>query len=880
MTDFLIEQNNFGAGILSPEFIARDELETYAAGLFDAVNVLVTEEAGVKRRPGIHYARTLTGVVPKDLSDGSSLARGNAFGLKYVEGSPDQVEILISGDIIDGHINVEESFSGPLDFTPEVAVVPEGLVLTQKPVHNSFPVKPDDPIVRPPSVLDSPPQTESFIVQRSGDDVYFAASGTLFSCTKEWSDDLFWGDSQSPECRAYVRFQRSGSTGSVTYYLIYPIMDHKPFGSIDVVYPDDGAFGGISEVPTLIANAPPNVRVQVKDFGWFIGDDPTLRLIRTNNAADSGFATMTSSEIRGVNSIVATSAISGFGGNLVALMQGSGRPRSVPGDIFNPDVAMRQGNVVIQFHQKRVDSLVLRLRPTKNADSIQGRGNPQRVRTSDPLVSLLANVTLKNTNYQIFGVRDEITFEQTPPDIIRQDTIQSVLSNIQLANTGLTSSSAKISGVNESAPLLAIRYGATPISRTGNGVVIAQHQDRLWVGNLEQFPTRIWASVLGEFNRFSPTAIGVDALGNSGYSDLVTAKEGFAFDVVGAENSQLQAMVSSGLSMLLFFSSSLFAVEPGSEGLGIGPGNFRVRKITDIDCGTPHPQLGKGQEVFFSSGDGKRLYVVKAESGGWTIRDVGLQGRHLLGDNGGIAQIAVTRYPDMHIWIRCNNGALLSCTWKPDHGIAAWTRHTLPFTGADYRIKSWRHGTDEVLYFLEIGFNAAEHRRGRTTYNLYQMVLTAGQTRGAMSSYQYRDSSAAENGDAGEQIVYQNFTSEIILLGVPRSLVPRGSSRLMMHNPTLKRIAVTLQAMKTIETGAGTDGAWATRTLVESKEVMLDPDASADARLFSGNFLWEDVASLTPATHDEIGQARFRVTDTMPMNILKVLRTGSASVKN
>ena len=110
MPSFTYEINNFASGILSPEFLHRDDLDIFHSGLKDAVNVIVTEEGSIVRRPGIQKVAPFTLPADIEIEVGSVSAISGAGSTLFDiirQGSDEQLVLICSNLVPNGAYDLD-----------------------------------------------------------------------------------------------------------------------------------------------------------------------------------------------------------------------------------------------------------------------------------------------------------------------------------------------------------------------------------------------------------------------------------------------------------------------------------------------------------------------------------------------------------------------------------------------------------------------------------------------------------------------------------------------------------------------------------------------------------------------------------------------------
>ncbi len=189
--------------------------------------------------------------------------------------------------------------------------------------------------------------------------------------------------------------------------------------------------------------------------------------------------------------------------------------------------------------------------------------------------------------------------------------------------------------------------------------VCAFFEQRLVLARSDNQPTTFWGSDTGQYNAFSRHSPIEDA-------------DSYEFTLASGEMNEIHWIVP--LNDLIMGTSG-GEWKAGGGGAAVTPANINARIQSWYGC-SPLPPLVVGRSVVFAGRSGKTLrdFAYSLEADGYSGRDLTGYASHLF-VNREIVGLCYQQEPSGVIWVVMSDGALLSCTYAPDEGVVAWSRH-------------------------------------------------------------------------------------------------------------------------------------------------------------------------------------------------------------
>lgn len=186
------------------------------------------------------------------------------------------------------------------------------------------------------------------------------------------------------------------------------------------------------------------------------------------------------------------------------------------------------------------------------------------------------------------------------------------------------------------------------------------HNQRLVVGGALDFPNRIAASNLGEFEYFE-------------YHSPRRADDAFVIDLDSGERNVVRHILSTQSGILVMTSAAEILVSDG--GLGFSVENLQTLPQSRIGSTKQKPLKIDNQLLIIAQ---KTRYVYSLaynnDANGYLPMELSILSRDLL-KSGNIRDWCYQSKPDSIVWAVTFDGRLLSCTYVPEHKVVAWSWH-------------------------------------------------------------------------------------------------------------------------------------------------------------------------------------------------------------
>lgn len=256
---------------------------------------------------------------------------------------------------------------------------------------------------------------------------------------------------------------------------------------------------------------------------------------------------------------------------------------------------------------------------------------------------------------------------------------------------------------------------------TGTQEVILYHNGRMFVMGARGEPRTIRGSALGDFRRWNEVLLG---------DDLAPIRVDLA--------SQHDETIFWGISardLFVFTRSAEWVVSGSGESAAITPLSVTARVVSRVGCMRHVPPIQVGNAVVFAkASNGRPAAIVPDGSGGYTTTDIAESARHLF-DDSPVKMMAYADEPGKLLWVCLEDGTLLSCTFIPEKGMAAWAKHGLADGALVKDITVVRENNEDWLYLVtssdwgnyierlassrNANYRNAVHLDRSTTYNGY-----------------------------------------------------------------------------------------------------------------------------------------------------------------
>lgn len=218
---------------------------------------------------------------------------------------------------------------------------------------------------------------------------------------------------------------------------------------------------------------------------------------------------------------------------------------------------------------------------------------------------------------------------------------------------------------------------------TGYPYAVMFWQNRLTFGGNLSRPNDIDASVIGDFTNFAPTAA----------DGTVVATNAISWSISDDQVNAVKALVPVGsaaaMQLGIYTSAGETVMQPATTTQALGPTNVQVYRETSYGSNQVRPlRIGKSALFFNRAGRKLHEWTFSWQQNGYVGPDLAVRSEHLT--RGGVAEMAYQKTPYGILWMRRNDGRLVSMTYLRDEAVVAWAQHALGgnFYGGPARVES------------------------------------------------------------------------------------------------------------------------------------------------------------------------------------------------
>ena len=188
---------------------------------------------------------------------------------------------------------------------------------------------------------------------------------------------------------------------------------------------------------------------------------------------------------------------------------------------------------------------------------------------------------------------------------------------------------------------------------------------RILAGSVDR-PATIWGSSVELHDNFDEVILADDS-------------DAYEFTLAGRLRQVVRWFADLG-NLLVGASGGVWLVQGSGEGEIITPNSIWAHVVFNKGVSDLLP-VDTGDSVFFTELKGGHPYVVeKGPQGGFRFTDVSLLSSHFF-DGYTVVDWAYSDNPHRILWVARSDGALLSFTYIPEIGIAAWCQHEIAGDG-------------------------------------------------------------------------------------------------------------------------------------------------------------------------------------------------------
>lgn len=189
------------------------------------------------------------------------------------------------------------------------------------------------------------------------------------------------------------------------------------------------------------------------------------------------------------------------------------------------------------------------------------------------------------------------------------------------------------------------------------------HEQRLWYAGTDNLPQSVWGSQLGFYENFNKER----PLQESSLVEItVAAQRVDGIKWVASFNGTLILGTEGGIHRL-----------SSSDGSAISPANANIRLLSSLGVSDLDP-IAVGASLLVVTANGRTVVEVTSslEADGYLPRDLTVHAAHLFRSRSIVAW-SYQRAPHGVLWCVMSDGAVLSCTYHKENGVAAWCEHGL-----------------------------------------------------------------------------------------------------------------------------------------------------------------------------------------------------------
>jgi hypothetical protein len=251
-------------------------------------------------------------------------------------------------------------------------------------------------------------------------------------------------------------------------------------------------------------------------------------------------------------------------------------------------------------------------------------------------------------------------------------------------------------------PALDWRFGTW--TRGNRPHAVAFYQDRLvFAGNAAE-PQTVWMSKTGDYRSF-------------GSSDPIRDDDAVTLTLAGGDSDGIHSLVAM-TDLLAFTGSGEWRIAGSGEQGALSPKAVTAHLQTRIGSKAIQPLVVGGTVVFVQT-QGTEVHVLgyNLQTDGYSGSSLSILSGHLFAwkktkagyQANEIVSMAYQQIPDSILWFALEDGSMATCTYQPDHEVAAWARQTRT-SGKTLQLVALPSNKDERgtdVYCVATGVDAA-----------------------------------------------------------------------------------------------------------------------------------------------------------------------------
>jgi hypothetical protein len=238
------------------------------------------------------------------------------------------------------------------------------------------------------------------------------------------------------------------------------------------------------------------------------------------------------------------------------------------------------------------------------------------------------------------------------------------------------------------------------VSRTETPQAVAYFEQRRIFANAASGSFRrsntLWLSSTGLYSTFDMP-----------FRPVPVASDAFEISLAGRTRQTIRSLVDAE-RLLVFTDAGVWSLTgPNNDALTAANLNLSTR-ITDVGANNVRP-LQVNSHILYIRASGlavQQLAPSNEARAAYSSSDASLLVRHLIGDEGSIYDWTYQDEPNRTVWAVGAGGRLLSCTYMPEFGVAAWAQHDtagrsdIGNFGGFFSACTVREGNQDVVYAI------------------------------------------------------------------------------------------------------------------------------------------------------------------------------------
>ncbi|MBX7147130.1 MAG: hypothetical protein K1X44_07465 [Alphaproteobacteria bacterium] len=203
------------------------------------------------------------------------------------------------------------------------------------------------------------------------------------------------------------------------------------------------------------------------------------------------------------------------------------------------------------------------------------------------------------------------------------------------------------------------------------------YEERLFFAHSKSQPQTIWASVSGDYERFSPTSNGSVSLQESAQ---ILSDSSLVFTISDDRVNAIRWM-SAGKTLAIGTSGGEFNVQTSTLNEALTPNNITIRREGTIGSSN-HMAIRINQAVLYIQRAGRKLYEMayNFEADSYISPEMTIMARHLT--QKGMVEMTYQQEPWSILWVIISDGTLLGFTYMRDQEVIGWHQHILGGVGS------------------------------------------------------------------------------------------------------------------------------------------------------------------------------------------------------